>query len=79
MATTITPDKTLDVRGMACSLVMMKSKQTLDGMEAGQILEVVTTDACTEYDIPAWVSKTGKELLTTTKDQGTIRFFIKKK
>jgi len=68
MAAIITPDKALDVRGIACSLVMMKTKQTLDGMEAGKVLEVITTDECTEYDIPAWVSRTGKELLTTSKD-----------
>lgn len=79
MAEFITADKILDLRGLACSLVLMKTKQTLDGMEVGQVLEVITTDACTEFDIPAWVARTGKELLMTTKDQQTIKFYIKKR
>ena len=54
MSTTIAPDKTLDTRGIACALVMAKTKMALQDMEPGTILEVLTTDVCTEFDIPAW-------------------------
>lgn len=78
MTTTMTADQTLDARGIACPLVMAKTKMALEKMESGQVLEVLTTDACTEFDIPSWVKRTGKELMATVKEQDTIKFFIKK-
>jgi tRNA 2-thiouridine synthesizing protein A len=78
MGVAIKPDETLDVRSAACSLVMAKTKQALSHMEAGSVLEVLTTDSCTEFDIPTWVERTGKELLSTVKEEGVIKFYIKK-
>ncbi len=77
MVTTVTADKTLDLRGIACPMVMAKTKQTLKDMQKGQVLEVISSDACTEFDIPSWLKRTGKELITTVKEQDTIRFFIR--
>ncbi len=78
MSTTIAPDKTLDTRGIACALVMAKTKMALQDMEPGTILEVLTTDVCTEFDIPAWSKATGRELIQTVKEQDVIKFYIRK-
>lgn len=78
MSTTITPDKTLDARGIACALVMAKTKMTLQEMEPGMILEILTTDVCTEFDLPAWSKVTGRDLISTIKEQDVIKFYIRK-
>ncbi len=76
MKTAIASSKTLDDRGKACSEILADIKNTLSEMTAGQVLEVLTTDSCTEYDLPNWVSRTGgKDLLDT--EHVTI-FHIKK-
>ena len=78
MVTTVTPDKTLDLKGMNCPLVLANTKMALKEMEPGQILEVITTDSCTEFDLPSWAEKTGKELVRTSKEENIIKFYIKK-
>jgi tRNA 2-thiouridine synthesizing protein A len=78
MEAVIAPSKTLDMRGHSCSLVMAKTKMALDEMEAGDVLEVLSTDACTEFDLPSWTQRTGKELLSKSKEDGGIKFYIKK-
>ena len=78
MVTTVAPDKTLDLKGMDCPLVLANTKMALQEMQAGQILEVITTDACTEFDLPSWAERTGKELVKTLKNENTIKFYIKK-
>ncbi len=78
MGATITPDKTLDLRNVDCALVMAKTEQTLKQMESGSVLEVLATDSCTEFDIPNWARRTGKELVNTIKEENVIKFYIKK-
>ena len=78
METVITPQRTMDLRGLSCPLVLAKIKQALQEMEAGQVLEVLTNDACTEYDIPSWVRRTGKELIRSVTEQEALKFYIRK-
>ena len=78
MATTVTPQRTMDLRGLSCPLVLARIKQALEEMEAGQVLEVLTNDACTEYDIPSWVRRTGKEMVHSVAEQEALKFYIRK-
>jgi tRNA 2-thiouridine synthesizing protein A len=75
----IKPDQTLDTKGMNCPMPVLKTKKALDSIEAGQVLEVVTTDPGSKSDIPALLDRLGHELLETREDGGVISFFIKKK
>ncbi len=63
MQTKICSDHTLDCREMACSEVLAKLKGTMSEMKEGEVVEVFTTDVCTEYDLPNWVQRKGSELL----------------
>jgi len=76
---TIKPDQTLDTRGLACPMPLLKTKKTLKGMESSQILEVIGDDPGSKNDIPDWAGKKGNEFLgMTDEDQGYTRYFIKK-
>jgi len=65
MKETISPDKTIDCRGESCPVVLVKIRDALKEMSADDVLEVLSTDPCAEYDVPNWSQKTGKELLST--------------
>ncbi|MCB2144900.1 MAG: sulfurtransferase TusA family protein [Deltaproteobacteria bacterium] len=76
---TIKADQTLDTRGLACPMPLLKTKKTLKGMQSSQILEVLGDDPGSKNDIPGWSGKGGNEFLgMTDTDQGYTRYFIKK-
>lgn len=72
--------KTLDLSDLDCPAALLRIKQMLEQMPSGDVLEVVTKDACTEYDIPSWARRTGKELIKMVKEEETLlRFLIMKR
>lgn len=76
---TITPDSTLDARGLTCPMPLLKTKKTLKGMKSGQVLEILGTDPGSKNDIPGFGNKGGNAFLgMTDDDDGTTHYFIKK-
>lgn len=58
------PTETLDVKGENCPMPVVKTKQAIDGLSAGQVLEVLATDSGSMSDIDGWAETTpGVELL----------------
>lgn len=75
----ITPDETLDTRGLACPMPLLKTKKTLKGMKSNQVLEVIGDDPGSKNDIPSWSNKGGNSFLgMEDTSEGHTRYFIKK-
>lgn len=56
--------KTLDVTGESCPMPVVKTKGTIDELQAGEVLEVLATDPGSMSDIDGWATATdGVELL----------------
>jgi len=79
MVDNITPDETLDCQGLSCPMPILKTKKTLNKMNSGQILEILSTDPGTANDLPAFAKKAGHEYLGEKKDDGFTRFYLKVK
>ena len=63
-----TADETLDVKGASCPMPVVKTKQAIDDLAVGDVLEVVATDSGSMSDIDGWASGTaGVELLDQTE------------
>ncbi|MBI5641655.1 MAG: sulfurtransferase TusA family protein [Nitrospirae bacterium] len=75
----IKADVVLDTKGMNCPMPVLKTKKAIDSLQAGQILEVISTDAGSKSDIPALLKRLGHELVETREDGGVIEFYIRKK
>ena len=75
----ITPDETLDCRGLSCPMPLLKTKKTIGKLQSGQILEVLGTDPGTRNDLPGFANKAGHEYLGEKEDEGFIRFYLKAK
>ncbi len=74
----IKPDVTMDLKGLACPLPVVKVSQQIKKMQVGQILMAETTDPGALADFPAWAKTSGNEILDTVKDGNVTKFFIKK-
>ena len=56
-------DIEVDARGLNCPLPILKAKKALNGMQSGQTLRVVSTDAGSVRDFQAFAKQTGNELM----------------
>jgi tRNA 2-thiouridine synthesizing protein A len=71
--------KTVDICGTRCPLVVYNIGKEIKKLNSGEVLEVLVNDPAAEKDVPAWSRVTGHELLEVKKNNGTIRFVIRKK
>ncbi len=71
-------DKEFDASGLACPMPIVKTKKSLSGMQAGQVLRVVATDPGSVCDMAAFAEQTGNDLLSSGTEAGKYVFFLKK-
>ena len=68
----------LDTRGLNCPLPILRAKKTLNGMGAGEVLGIVSTDPGSVKDFEAFAAQTGNELLESAEVNGEFHFKVKK-
>ena len=62
----------LDVRGTKCPVQIFRAKKEIDGMQAGDVLEVLATDPGSVSDFQGWAKTSKLAILReqrTEKDQ----------
>lgn len=69
-------DKTLDMKGLACPLPILKTKKALSDLPKGATLEVFATDPGAIPDFQAFCETTGNKLLEQGEAGGVYRFVI---
>ncbi len=74
----IKEDQVLDCTGLLCPMPIVKTKKAIDGLQPGQILKMIATDAGAPPDVAAWSRQTGNELLLSTEEDKKFIFFLKK-
>ena len=70
--------KTLDCKGLACPMPIVKISQVIGSVAVGEVMEVLTTDPGSLSDFPAWAKTTGHAILETKQEPGLIRIFVKR-
>ncbi|MEK5529292.1 sulfurtransferase TusA family protein [Viridibacillus sp. FSL R5-0468] len=70
--------KTLDVKGLACPMPIVKTKKAIDTIASGEVLEVLVTDKGALNDFTAWVKSGGHNIVEQKEDAGVLSFFIEK-
>lgn len=71
-------DKVLDAKGLACPMPIVKTKKAINELEAGQVLEIHTTDKGAKMDLTAWAKSGGHEMLDHQEENDVLKFWIKK-
>lgn len=72
-------DKELDARGLNCLLPILRAKKSLNDMQSGQVLKIVTMDPGLVKDFQAFCKQTGNELLSHAEAQKESIFFMERK
>jgi TusA-related sulfurtransferase len=72
------PDKTLDCVGLFCPEPLFQTREEMDSIEVGKVLEVLANDPAAEEDIKRFAKRTGHEIIKFEKQKDHIRFLIKK-
>lgn len=71
-------DAVLDTKGLNCPLPILKAKKALQGLQLGQVLEILATDPGSVADFQAFCRQTGNELVESSQDQNVYKFHIKR-
>lgn len=78
MSSDAEPGRKLDAVGMFCPEPVFRTKIEIEQMQVGEILRVRADDPAAEDDISRWVSRSGHEMLSTSRDGSVIEMSIKK-
>jgi len=73
-----TVTKTLDCKGLACPMPIVKISQQISSVAVGEVIEVHTTDPGSLADFPAWAKTMGHAILEVKQEPGVIRIFVKR-
>lgn len=72
-------DNEIDTSGLNCPMPILRMRQALNNMEAGQKLRVISTDPGSQKDFPAFANQTGHLLLDSQTDNGKYIYVVEKR
>lgn len=73
-----TPNATLDAKGLQCPMPVIKARQEIDKIAAGEVLQVLATDPGSVADFESWTKMSGHELLQSDEAEGVFTYLVKK-
>ena len=73
------PDKSIDCTGLFCPMPIVRTKQEMQGMKGGEILEIVADDPGFEKDLPAWCAMAGEKFLNMKREGSFLTAYVEKK
>jgi tRNA 2-thiouridine synthesizing protein A len=76
--TTANVTTSIDARGMPCPGPLMSLIGAIREGDVDDVIEVLSSDAGSRTDIPAWVAKARHELIEVVEEDGFSRFFVRK-
>ncbi len=71
-------DLTLDAKGLACPMPIVKAKKTIKNMNSGKVLEIQATDKGSTADFQAWAKSSGHQYIGTEIEGDVLRHFLRK-
>jgi TusA-related sulfurtransferase len=72
------PDKTLDCVGLYCPQPLFQTREKIDTLKKGEVLEVLADDPAAEEDLKRFAKRTGHEIVRLEKKGDILRFLIRK-
>lgn len=70
--------QTLDAKGFACPMPIVRTKKAMDTIATGEVLEVLVTDKGALNDFAAWSKSSGHTILEQKEEDGVLYFYIQK-
>jgi tRNA 2-thiouridine synthesizing protein A len=67
---------TVDASGLNCPMPILRTKQAIEKLKAGDVLKVISTDAGSVRDFDSFCVQTGNELKSVEEKDGKFHFLI---
>ena len=72
------PHRTLDCVGLFCPMPILKTREVVQGMAVGELLEMLSDDPASEADMKSWSARTGHMLVSIDKHGPVFHFLVRK-
>jgi TusA-related sulfurtransferase len=69
---------TLDCVGLYCPQPLFQTKEAIESIEVGEVLEVLADDPAADADLHAFAKRAGHEIVEFENDDGEMRFLIRR-
>ncbi len=69
----------VDARGHRCPTPTLRLRRALEGVGAGDTVELVADDPMAKIDVPHFAAGAGHELSATTTEGSVLRFWVRKR
>ena len=70
--------RTLDCLGLYCPEPLFQTRENMDQIQPGEVLEVITDDPAAEEDLKRFAKRSGHEVVSYERGKDQMRFLIKK-
>lgn len=71
-------DHTVDARGLQCPMPVIKLSQAIMAAQAGETVELISTDRGSCSDVPSWAQDMGQTLKEQFEEEGEFHFVLVK-
>ena len=71
-------EKSLDCIGLFCPEPLFQTREAMDGLDVGDILEVFADDPAAEEDLTRFAKRAGHEIVLIEERDNYKRFLIRK-
>ncbi len=71
--------RTLDCIGLYCPEPLFQTREAIDSVEVGEVLEVFADDPAAEEDLTRFAKRTGHEVMSVEHDGDQLRVLMRRK
>lgn len=71
-------NQTLDCKGLACPMPLVRTRQMIDKLLPGEVLKIEATDRGSTADLKGWTNSTGHQYLGTLEEDGVLKHYVRK-
>ena len=79
MTDTPEPARTLDCIGLYCPEPLFRTRENIDQIDEGEVLEILTDDPAAEEDLTRFAKRAGHEVVLFEHEDDHMRFLIRRK
>lgn len=70
--------RTLDCLGLYCPEPLFQTRENIDAIEVGEVLEVFADDPAAEEDITRFAKRAGHEIVAVENDGEQVRLLLRR-
>ena len=71
-------DMSLDCKGLACPMPIVKTKKAMGTLQSGQVLEIEATDKGSTVDLQSWANNIGHQYIGTKQEGDILKHYVRK-